>query len=110
MCGLIRVPADFSSCGRWEGLTGKELELEHQEEKAAVWLTFLADLWAVGGSLAVQLFEDNVALGWQPMTFTVASIVTFSTTMCPLSPCLPDSEFYVSPIPDKANCPSLSHW
>lgn len=109
MCGLIRAPADVSSCGRWKGLTGKELELEHQEEKAAVWLTFLADLEAGGGSLAVQLFEGKVALGWQPMTFTVASIVTFSTTMRPLNPCLPDSEFYVSPLPDKANCPSLSH-
>lgn len=39
-CGLIKTTADFFSCGRWEGLTGKELELEHQEERADVWLMF----------------------------------------------------------------------
>lgn len=56
--------ADFSSCGRWEGLTGKELELEHQEEKAAVWLT-------LGWSLGCR-WESCCAAIWGKSDFRLA--------------------------------------
>lgn len=65
MCGLIRATADFSSCDRWEGLTGRELELEHQEEKAAVWLT-------LGWSLGCR-WESCWAAIWGKSDFRLAA-------------------------------------
>lgn len=76
----------------------------------------------MGGRLAVQLFEEQVALGWQLVTLTAAFTTqlpftfTFSTIKCPLGrfwpsgPCLTNSKFCACPLPDKANCSSLSHW